>query len=208
MKDCCEQKTVELTTLRQRQSQVLWVVLAINTVMFGVELVAGLLGRSTALLADSLDMLGDATVYGFSLFVLDRGLRWRNRAALLKGLIMAAFGAGVLTEAIMKAVTGIMPSGQTMGLIGMVALAANLFCLLLLVRHRHDDLNMRSTWLCSRNDIIANLGVLVAAGLVLLVHSRWPDILIGSAIALLFLASAFGVLRASLTNGEANLVRL
>lgn len=184
--------------LREQQGRVLWIVLGINSIMFLVELVAGIMGRSTALLADSLDMFGDASVYGFSLFALDRGSTWRNRAAILKGGIMAAFGIGVFAEAVMKALIGTIPNGNTMGVIGVIALMANLLCVLLLVRHRNDDLNMRSTWLCSRNDIIANLGVLVAAGLVLAVNSNWPDILIGSAIALLFLTSAIGVLRASL----------
>lgn len=198
MRHCCENDGHELAILRRRQGGVLWAVLTINSVMFVVELAAGMLGRSSALLADSLDMLGDASVYAFSLFALNRGPAWRNRAAMLKGFIMAAFGLGVFAEAIAKVVTGAMPSGHAMGVVGGVALLANLICLALLFQHRDDDLNMRSTWLCSRNDIMANLGVLVAAGLVLALQSKWPDILVGLAIAGLFVASAFRVLRFSL----------
>lgn len=198
MRHCCEKDGHELAILRRRQGGVLWIVLAINSGMFLVELTAGILGRSTALVADSLDMLGDASVYAFSLFALNRGPAWRNGAAMLKGLVMAAFGLGVFAEASAKVVTGALPSGQAMGVVGGVALLANLICLALLFHHRDDDLNLRSTWLCSRNDIIANLGVLAAAGLVLALQTSWPDILVGLAIAGLFLASAFRVLRASL----------
>jgi Co/Zn/Cd efflux system component len=117
---------------------------------------------------------------------------------MLKGLIMAAFGIGVLAEATMKALSGVVPAAETMGVIGAVALLANVFCLVLLFRHRSDDVNMRSTWLCSRNDIVANVGVLGAAALVAITQTNWPDIIIGSLIALLFFASALTVLQESL----------
>lgn len=197
MTHCCEDKSCEITSLRQRHSRVLWVVLAINTVMFFVESTAGLLAHSTSLLADALDMLGDALVYGFSLFVLKRSARWQASAAFTKGVFMLAFGLGVLGEAAYKVVVPLMPGVETMGLIGGLALLANLICFLLLYRHRADNLNMSSTWLCSRNDLIANIGVLSAAGSTYLLVSRWPDIGVGSLIALLFLHSAFGVLRQS-----------
>ncbi|HEV8307427.1 MAG TPA: cation transporter [Methylomirabilota bacterium] len=195
MKDCCDAAASELTTLRERQRHVLQVVLAINTSMFLVEFGAGLVAHSTALLADSLDMLGDAFVYAFSLYVLGRGSRWQARAALLKGSVMAAFGIGVVAEVILKALRGVVPTAELIGGIGLLALAANLACLGLLLRHRHDDLNLRSTWLCSRNDVIANVGVLIAATGVALTGSAWPDILIGAVIAGVFAASAAGVLR-------------
>lgn len=176
----------------------LWIVLAINALMFAVEGTAGLLAHSTALLADALDMLGDALVYGFSLFVLDRSARWQAGASLAKGAFMLAFGVGVLAEAIHKALVPVMPNAETMGAIGMLALLANLVCFTLLYRHRADNLNMSSTWLCSRNDLIANVGVLMAAAASFLLVSRWPDILVGSLIAVLFLHSAIDVLRRSL----------
>ncbi|EDZ66843.1 cation efflux family protein [Nitrosococcus oceani AFC27] len=166
--------------------------------MFFVEGWAGLLAHSTSLLADALDMLGDALVYGFSLFVLARSVRWQAGAALAKGGFMLVFGLGVLGEATYKVFYPIMPGVEMMGLIGGVALAANLVCFFLLYRHRSDNLNMRSTWLCSRNDLIANVGILLAAAGSYLLASRWPDILVGSLIASLFLSSAFSVLRQSL----------
>jgi Co/Zn/Cd efflux system component len=173
-------------------------VLAINAVMFVVELTAGLLGNSISLVADSLDMLGDALVYGFSLYVVARGAAMKARAALFKGIIMAGFGFFVLGQAIYRIVIPQLPVFETIGAIGLLALAANGLCFYLLWRHRADDINMSSVWLCSRNDIIANISVLFAAAGVWLTHSGWPDILVGLALAALFLRSALHVLRASI----------
>ena len=195
--DCCEAKASELVVLRLRQRHVLVIVLAVNLVMFCVEFGGGLLAGSTALLADSLDMLGDAFVYGFSLFVLHRSLAWRARAAFSKGVIMAAFGVGVLVEVALRYRAGTPPLVPTMLAIGTLALAANTYCFALLWRHRSDDINLRSTWLCSRNDLIANGAVLVAAGLVAWWGSQWPDLIVGVGIAGLFLRTAFSVLRDS-----------
>jgi len=195
MVDCCEDKSCEISTMRASHGRVLWIVLAINALVFLVEGYAGLIARSTALLADALDMLGDALVYGFSLFVLARSARWQAGAALAKGSFMLAFGLGVLGEALYKAFHPVLPNSGTMGVIGGVALAANLVCFLLLFQHRSDNLNMSSTWLCSRNDLIANVGVLLAAGACYVFASRWPDIIVGCIIAVLFLKSAFNVLR-------------
>lgn len=197
MDACCEAKEEELATLRAKQKGVLTLVLVINALLFVVEATAGLLAHSTALLADSLDMLGDALVYAFSLYVLWRSDRWKATAAILKGLIMAAFALGVLAQAIYKLMLGIVPAAETMGIIGTLVLLGNGICFLLLYRHRSDDLNMRSTWLCSRNDIIANLAVLAAAAGVKLFEASWPDILVGAAIAVLFLKGAFTVLAES-----------
>jgi len=196
--NCCQDKSCEITAMRADHARVLWIVLAINSVMFFIEGAAGLLAHSTALLADALDMLGDALVYGFSLFVLNRSARWQAGASLVKGLFMLALGFGVLLEALYKAFVPVMPGVDIMGTVGVLALAANLVCFTLLYRHRGDNLNMSSTWLCSRNDLIANVGVLLAAGASYLLISRWPDILVGSLIAGLFLHSAVGVLQRSL----------
>jgi cation diffusion facilitator family transporter len=198
MKECCENKASELAELRASQGRVLWIVLAINAIMFVVEFAGGIFAGSTALMADSLDMLGDATIYAFSLFVLNRSAAWRTGAVRLKAAVMATFGLGVVGQAIANAFLGSLPIAKTMGGIGFLALFANVACLLLLLRHRNDDLNMRSTWLCSVNDIIANAGVLMAAGLVALTQSKWPDLLIGTIIAVVFLSSAVTVLRDSL----------
>jgi Co/Zn/Cd efflux system component len=142
-------------------------------------------------------MLGDSLVYGFSLYVLWRRAVWKAKAALLKGAIMAVFGVGVLIQAVHKMLAGIVPVAETMGVIGLLVLLGNGVCFLLLFQHRSDDLNMRSTWICSRNDIIANLSVLVAAIGVKFLDSNWPDILVGAAISVLFLRSAFAVIRES-----------
>lgn len=198
MNDCCEAKAGELAAIRARQGRVLWVVLAVNASMFFVEFGAGLAAGSSALLADSLDMLGDSFVYGFSLFVIHRSLAWRARAALLKGAIMVAFGVGVLLEVGLKFGSAIPPLVPAMAAIGTLALAANALCFALLWRHRADDINLRSTWLCSRNDLIANVAVLAAAVLVAWSRSPWPDIVVGVGIAVLFLRTASGIFRESI----------
>lgn len=191
MKDCCE-ITAGYTA---RQRRVLHVVLWINVAMFLVESTAGLLAHSTALLADSVDMLGDAIVYGFSLYVVGRGAVWQARGALLKGSIMAIFGAGVLAEVLVKMTGGIVPAAETMGTVGAVALAANAVCLGLLWPRRTDDVNMRSAWMCSLNDVAGNIGVLLAGAGVALTGTAWPDIVVGLLIAALFVTSAVAVLR-------------
>ena len=195
MSDCCANNTCEIDKLRKRQSKTLKIVLAINASMFLVEVSAGVLAGSTALLADSLDMLGDTLVYAFSLYVVGRNDAWKAVSALIKGGIMAGFGLFVLGQALYKMVNPELPHFETMGLIGLLALVANSACLGLLWRHRGEDVNMRSVWLCSRNDIINNLSVLAAALAVWLTASQWPDILIGIGIALLFLRSAVRVLQ-------------
>ncbi|HEV8474911.1 MAG TPA: cation transporter [Methylomirabilota bacterium] len=193
MDTCCEVRPIH-----ERQRSVLRVVLWINAAMFVLEFGAGVVAHSTALLADSVDMLGDAIVYGFSLYVIGRGPAWQARGALLKGGIMAAFGVGVLVEVGAKLARGVTPSATLMSGVGLLALVANGAVLLFLWRHRADDLNMRSVWLCSRNDVVANAAVLLAALGVGLTGSPWPDIAVGLGIASLFIASAIGVVRAAL----------
>src|SRR5574340_531092 len=176
MADCCNDKACEIDALRGRQSSTLKIVLGINAVMFVIELTAGLVGGSVSLVADSLDMLGDALVYGFSIYVVARGARMKAKAALFKGGIMAAFGLFVLGQAIYKIIFPQPPIVEIIGSIGLLALATNGICFGLLSRHRADDINMSSVWLCSRNDIIANVSVLFAAAGVWLTKSAWPDI--------------------------------
>ena len=199
MADCCDDKACEIEALRNRQSSTLKIVLAINAAMFIVELAAGLYGGSVSLTADSLDMLGDALVYGFSIYVVARGARMKAIAAMFKGAIMAAFGLFVLGQAVYKIVFPQLPVFEAIGAIGLLALAANTTCFVLLWRHRADDINMSSVWLCSRNDIVANVSVLFAAAGVWLTRSGWPDILVGLALAILFLRSALFVLRGAVT---------
>jgi cation diffusion facilitator family transporter len=199
MDSCCQDRSCELEALRGSQSRTLWMVLGINGGMFGLQLIIGLVAGSTALLADSLDMLGDALVYGFSLYVVGRSARWRASAALLKGIIMGAFGLTVLAQAGYHLVSPETPDFLLMGVTGALALGANVTCLLLLTRHRNDDLNMRSTWICSRNDIIANVGVLAAAVGVFATSSLWPDLAIGLLITVVFMRSAVYVARQAVT---------
>ena len=190
MANCCSVHPV-----RDDQRRVLGVVLAVNLVMFAVEMGVGLLAQSTSLLADSVDMLGDALVYGFSLYAVGREQAWQTRAAVLKGAIMATFAAGVAAEVVVKLALGVVPAADLMWGVALLALAANACVLALLARHRGADLNMRSAWLCSRNDVIANTGVLAAAAGVSATGSAWPDVLVGLAIAALFAHSAVLVLR-------------
>lgn len=196
MDECCSNKQSEIAKLAQRQDQrrVLIIVLAINAVMFVGESAAGVIAGSVALMADAVDMFGDAMVYGLSLYALDRSERWRNGAAVAKGVFILLFGLGVLVQVAVKIQNGVPPSSQTMLWVGAIALAANLVCLSLLWRFRTKDLNMSSTFECSRNDVIANCGVLAAAGGVALLNSAWPDIVVGLVIAGLFLRSAYTVL--------------
>lgn len=198
MSSCCEDKSCEVAELKERHSRVLWAVLAINASMFVVEGIAGMYADSTSLLADALDMLGDSLVYAFSLLVLSKSMRWQAGASAVKGAFMLLFGLGVLSEAIYKMIHPAMPGIEIMGVVGALALLANLACFYLLYSHRSDNLNMSSTWLCSRNDLIANVGVLIAAGISYTLASGWPDIVVGIIIASLFLHSAYSVLRESL----------
>ena len=163
MSSCCNDKSCALEQLQARQGATLRIVLALNALMFVVELSAGLLAGSVSLLADSLDMLGDALVYGFSLWVIGRGLAWKARAAGAKAGVMAVFGLFVLAELVYKLLFPQPPGFETMGAVGLLALLVNTVCFGLLWRHRAEDINMRSVWLCSRNDLYANGGVLLAA---------------------------------------------
>ena len=195
MASCCEDKSCEIDALREKHSRVLKIVLVINAVMFLVESTTGWLANSTSLMADALDMLGDALVYGMSLYVLTKSQQQQAKVALAKGGFMLLFGLFVLGDAAYKIFHPIIPNVQTMGVIGAIALIANLICFFLLYTHKEDNLNMSSTWLCSRNDLFANVGVLIAAGVSYLFISMWPDIVMGTAIAILFLKSSWHVIK-------------
>ena len=199
MADCCEDKACAIEALQKRQSSTLKIVLAINAVMFVVELAAGLLASSTALLSDSLDNLGDALTYGLSLYAVSRGARHKALVALFKGGLILTAGLFVLGQVVYRMVVPALPVFETMGAISVLALAANGLCLALLWKHRAEDINMSSVWECSRNDIASNVAVFVAAGGVWLTRSAWPDLLLGLLLALLFLRSAVGVLRRAIT---------
>ena len=190
--DCCHGKMHELERIALHRDirRVLVVVLLLNALMFVVEFGAGLIAQSASLMADSIDMLGDAAVYGLSLFTLGRSLRWRAGAALIKGGFILFLGLGVLAEIVAKIAWGVPPVSSLMLMVGAMALVANLSCVALLWPYRAHDVNLSSTFACSRNDVVANVGVLVAAALISLTHSPWPDILVASAIAYLFVRSS------------------
>lgn len=195
MADCCEDKACTLEALRDRQGTTLRIVLVINAVMFVVELVAGLMAGSTALLSDSLDNLGDALTYGLSLYAVARGPQAKARVAMFKGILILCAGLFVLAQVSYRTFVPVVPTYETMGLVSVLALLANGACLALLWKHRQEDVNMSSVWECSRNDIASNIAVFVAAGGVWLTSSGWPDVLIGLCLALLFLKSAANVIK-------------
>lgn len=198
MDECCGGKADEIAALdRGGRRRVLLLVLAINVVMFAVEFIAGWAARSSALMADSVDMLGDAFVYALSLYALNRSEAWKGGAAVAKGVVMLVLGLGIAVEVVDKILHGVVPTSSLMAGFGALALAANLTCLVLLWRHRRADVNMSSTFECSRNDVLANLGVLIAAAGVSLTGRAWPDILAGAVVAALFLRSSARVIARS-----------
>lgn len=197
MDNCCNDKANELAILRTSHRKILLLVLAINGLMFFVEIAAGIAAQSTSLLADSLDMLGDTLVYACSLYVLEKSARAQAKVSLIKGGVMMLFGFGVMAEAFEKFVSIAVPSASIITGVGTLAMLMNGLCFYLLWRHRGDNLNMRSTWLCSRNDVVANLAVIIAGLLTFVVQSRWPDLFVGFIIALLFIKSAWSIIQES-----------
>ena len=173
----------------------LWIALAINLVMFVVEIVSGLRSGSVSLLADAIDFAGDAANYGITLVVLSMGLVWRSRAAMVKGLSMLAFGVFVLGRAGWSIYADVVPEPLTMGVIGALALVANVIVALLLYAFRQGDANMRSVWLCSRNDAIGNIAVMIAAAGVFSTGSGWPDLIVALIMAGLALSAGYSVVR-------------
>lgn len=175
--------------------RVLWVIIAINATMFQVELVAGMFAGSQALMADALDFLGDTATYSITLFVIGMPLVWRARAALVKGVSLGLMGLWVLGSTAYQVLVLGLPQAETMGGIGFLALTANLTCVGLLLKYRDGDANVRSVWLCSRNDAIGNVAVILAAGGVWVSNTAWPDLIVAALMASLFLWSAVQIVR-------------
>ena len=198
-KTCCDNTCDANLAQTARYRKVLWAALIINLVMFFVELLGGFKSSSVSLMADAIDFFGDAANYGVSLAVLGMSLLWRARAALLKGITMGVFGLLVLAKAIWSFKTGAMPEPYTMGVIGAIALLANASVAFMLYAYREGDANKRSVWLCSRNDAIGNIAVMLAAFGVFGSGSAWPDLLVAAIMASLGITAAVHVLkRASL----------
>lgn len=198
MSDCCNEKTCAIEALRARQSATLRIVLAINAVLFVIEFASGLFARSAALLADSLDNFGDATTYALSLYAVSRGARAKAWVALFKGAVILLAALFVLGRVGYALVHPGIPVFEAMGVVSLVALAANATCLALLWKHRSEDINMSSVWECSRNDIASNLSVFLAAGAVWATSAAWPDLVVGGLLAALLLRSAANVSRVPL----------
>ena len=195
MSDCASACEEGLGQLAKNHQLVLGLAFTINLGMFFIEAIYGWLSESRALFADSLDMLGDAILLGSSLFVVQRSEKWRTWVSLIKGLVMGMFSFFILASVIYKFLYPGLPEAFTMGIVGGLALAANLFCAFLLYRYRSDDINMKSAWLCTRNDVLANLGILVAAWGVAYTQSFWPDLFVGTLISILVFRSSLEIIQ-------------
>ena len=198
MSSCCENNCA-VEAMRERQRSTLLTVLWINALMFLVIAVAAIYGKSTALLADSLDNLGDALTYALSLYAVSRSAKTKARVSLFKGGLIFLAASVVIAHIIERLVSPVMPSYELMGGFSLVGLLANGVCLFLLWRHRQEDINMSSVYECSRNDIAANVSVMVAALGVWAFESAWPDIIIATLLATLLLTSSARVIRRALT---------
>jgi cation diffusion facilitator family transporter len=192
--NCCDH-TPETQVQDQRYRRVLWAVLMVNAAMFLIEVVAGLASGSVSLQADALDFLADVANYTISLFVLGLAFRYRSTAALAKGATMGVFGIWVLATCLWHTVHGEVPEPVTMGAVGGVALIANALCFALLWAYRAGDSNRRSVWLCSRNDVIGNFAVLLAALGVFKTGTVWPDVIVAAIMSVLALQGAWHVIR-------------
>lgn len=189
---CCETKEFDGMSPGFRRALV--AVIIINAGMFVVEMLAGAAAQSQALKADALDFFADAATYAMSLWVIGKPPSWRANAALIKAASLFAMGAAILVLALYRAVFVAQPVAELMGGIALLALVANVVSVVILMRWRDGDANVRSVWLCSRNDAIGNIAVFVSAGVVWLTHSHWPDIIVAVGMAGLFLSSAFQIL--------------
>lgn len=196
---CCGGCETTPPTQDRTWRRVLWIALAINAGMFAVEIAAGVAAHSAALKADALDFLGDAANYAISLGVAGMALKWRARAALLKGASLFLLGLWVLGSTVWIALAGTLPQAETMGAIGVLALLANFACAVMLWRHREGDANRRSVWICSRNDAIGNIAVVAAALGVFGTGTAWPDIAVAVILAGLGVSGGLQIVRQART---------
>ncbi|WP_425918676.1 cation transporter [Acinetobacter sp. TSRC1-2] len=199
---CCDEPAPPKPDSKFRTA--LWIALLINLVMFLVELIGGAYAHSSALWADSLDFFGDAVNYAISLAVLGMSLYWRATVALLKGITMALFGFVVMGKVIYAYMQGIPPEAMTMGFIGVLALIANVTSAVILYTFRDGDSNMQSVWLCSRNDAIGNVAVILAAVGVFGTGSLWPDIIVAVIMSVLGLTAGYRVIQKALLERKEN----
>jgi cation diffusion facilitator family transporter len=177
------------------EQKTLIVLLAINAVMFVTELILGWLAQSTGLIADSLDMLADAAVYGLSLYAVGKGVLHQAKAAEISGVLQVILGLGVLFEVLRRLVLGSEPQSILIMLVGALALMANIYCMVLISRHREGGVHMRASWIFSTNDVIANLGVIISGILVAVVGSRYPDLIVGTIISIVVIRGGLKILK-------------
>ena len=194
MAECCG-SNVKFEGLSADYKRRLWIVIAINAGMFAVETAGGALAGSQALQADALDFLGDALTYGITLAVIGASVAVRAKAALFKGLTLSLMGLWVFGATAYHVLVLGVPRAELMGAIGFLALAANVTSVMLLVKYKDGDANVRSVWLCSRNDALGNVAVMVAALMVWWTASKWPDLIVAAVMAGLFLWSSGQILR-------------
>ncbi len=197
MDDCCD-TVCGVNDPGPAQRRSLWIVLLINAVMFVAVLIAALYAKSSSLLSGSIDNLGDAITYGLSLYAVSRGLRTKAKVSLFKGVLILIAALAVCMHVGYKLMNPAVPVFEVMGIMTLIALAGNGACLAILWRHRDEDINMASVWECSRNDVIENLAVLVAAAGVWITATQWPDTAVALVLVVILFRSAFRIIRRSL----------
>lgn len=193
MSSCCGSSAQ--VTMDNAQRRLLWTVLILNGIMFFVEFIAGWLAESSGLIADSLDMLADTLVYAVSLYAVGKAIKYKANAAILNGTLQTLLALMVLADVFQRLVFGSAPNVNTMLWIAGLALVVNIVCFVLLYSHRNGDINIRASWICSRNDMLMNAGVIVSAVLVAQLNMAWPDLVIATAIAIIVLHSAIRIIK-------------
>ncbi|MGQ4277395.1 cation transporter [Pseudidiomarina sp. E22-M8] len=204
MSSCCGTDTQ--AQINNAQRKLLWTVLVLNAVMFFVEFIAGWIAQSSGLIADSLDMLADALVYSASLYAVGKTLKHKANAALLNGTLQLVLASLVILDVVKRVIFGSAPNADMMLSVALLALVVNVICFALLYRFRNGDLNIRASWICSRNDMLMNAGVIFSALLVSSQNAAWPDLLVALIIAAIIIFSALGIVRNALQvrRGEAD----
>jgi len=193
MSSCCG--TTAQEHIDKAQRRLLWTVLVLNGVMFFVEFIAGWLAQSSGLIADSLDMLADTLVYAVSLYAVGKAIKYKANAAIFNGTLQTVLALLVLADVLQRLIFGSQPNANMMLWVAGLALLVNVLCFALLYSSRNGDINIRASWICSRNDMLMNTGVIVSAVLVAQLNMAWPDLVIATVIALIVLRSAIRIIR-------------
>lgn len=198
MADCCENKSCAIDAMKEKQSKTLKIVLLINVFLFVLTATYGLVANSASLLTDSLDDLGDAITYALSLYVVYKSNQAKAKVALFKGILILVGALFVLSQVISHVINHSVPLFETMGTVAVIALLGNLTCLYLLTQHKEQDINMSSVWECSKNDILNNIAVIVAAVIVWITNVGWADVIVGFVLSVLLIKSSVKVIKSAL----------